>query len=63
VNPTFEDYADNNYETVGCGRGFEGILFFFSFYLLVNLIFLNLFIAIILQGFQDTMVRDQRIFN
>lgn len=62
-NPTYQDFVDNGFQTVGCGIGFGGIVFFFSFYLLINLIFLNLFIAIILQGFQDTMVRDQRIFN
>lgn len=50
-SPTYDDYVANGHQTLGCGAGFEGILYFFSFYLLVNLIFLNLFIAIILQGF------------
>lgn len=50
-DPSYEDYVANGYKTVGCGAGFEGILFFFSYFLFVNLIFLNLFIAIILEGF------------
>lgn len=47
----------------GCGAGTEGIIYFFSFYLIVNLIFLNLFIAIILDSFQETQLKDQRLFN
>ena len=38
---------------VGCGANGSAYLFFYSYILLVNLIFLNLFIAIILQGFDD----------
>ena len=39
-------------ETVGCGMAFARI-YFFSFMLIVSLIFLNLFIAIILQAYTD----------
>jgi len=39
---------------VGCGIGAAAHLFYYSYILFVNLIFLNLFIAIILQGFEDT---------
>lgn len=48
-NPSYEDYVKHG-ETVGCGNYF-GQAFFMSFILIVQLIFLNLFIAIILQGF------------
>jgi len=48
-NPTYEDYKRAG-QTVGCGSAY-GQVFFTSFILIVQLIFLNLFIAIILQGF------------
>jgi hypothetical protein len=50
-------------QTVGCGTGFWGLLYFFSFILVVKLIFLNLFIAIILEGYNDTQIKDERLFN
>ena len=39
------------------------MIFFYSFILIVKLIFLNLFIAIILQGFQDINEQQGRVFN
>ena len=53
-NPTYEDFLANGSKTVGCGPGAIGIVYFQSFYFFVNLIFLNLFIAIVLIGFQET---------
>lgn len=38
-------------------------MFFFTYLLFVKLIFLNLFIAIILQGFDDTNQRSKNLFN
>ena len=52
-DPTYEDYVDNDFNTVGCGSS-VAFLYFVSFLLMVTFIFLNLFIAIILQGFSDT---------
>ena len=49
-NPIYEDYVESG-ETVGWGNKF-GQVFFMSFIVIVQLIFLNLFIAIILQGFE-----------
>ncbi len=43
----------NGSETLGCGGNTEALFFYYSYYLLVNLILLKLFIAIILQGFED----------
>ena len=39
------------------------MLFIFSFILLVPLVFLNLFIAIILQGYEDSSAREKTAFN
>ena len=37
--------------------------FFLSFVLIVCLVFLNLFVAIILEGFDDTNQTDKKLFN
>jgi hypothetical protein len=53
-SPQYSDYVDNNFVTVGCGQRGQALLFFISYFFLVNLVFLNLFIAIILDGFAGT---------
>jgi len=50
-------------QTVGCGVGLIGVFFFISFILIVTLIFLNLFIAIILQGFEDINDKEKKVLN
>lgn len=66
-NPTYEDYEQNG-DTVGCGKIY-GQIFFTSFILIVQLIFLNLFIAIILQGFDfmnkkaNMILKDEVLLN
>jgi len=62
-SPTYQDYVNNGYETIGCGNAWGAYLFFYSYYLLVALIFLNLFIAIILDGYQETRNKESRAFN
>lgn len=61
-NPTYDDYEANNFETVGCGEVYA-TYFFTSFILIVQLIFLNLFIAIILQGFDFMNKKANRILK
>ena len=39
------------------------VVYFFSFVLVLILIFLNLFIAIILQGYDETRERNEKMFN
>ena len=46
-NPTYKDYKDNNYVTVGCGSP-HSIWFFVVYQMLVSLILVNLFIAVTL---------------
>jgi hypothetical protein len=49
---SYEDYAANGYEPVGCGANkLITYLFFMSYTFLMTLVFLNLFIAIILDGY------------
>lgn len=41
-------------EATACGNRVLAITFFVSFVIVVSLVFLNLFVAIILEGFEDT---------
>jgi hypothetical protein len=50
-NPTYEDYVANGYEPIGCGNKYVAGAFFYSYILVVVLIFLNLLIAVILDGY------------
>jgi len=43
----------NGGEANGCGNEFGSLTFFISFMILVTFIFLNLFVAIIVQGFEE----------
>lgn len=49
----YEEYKANGFETNSCGSPVSGIIFFMTFNLFVPLIFLDLFIAIILEGFEQ----------
>ena len=50
----FDSYVMNGRQTNGCGSGPAGIIFFIAYFLLVPLFFLDLFVAIILEGFEQT---------
>lgn len=63
TDPTFNDYKENDFRTVGCGDPVSTILFFVSFIMVVTLVFLNLFIAIILLSFEDIIQTDKQVFN
>lgn len=52
-SPKYVDIQANGGIPNGCGTGFS-IMFFVSFLLIVTFVFLNLFIAIILEGFATT---------
>ncbi len=53
-SPTYEDYLKNGKQSVGCGNMFTSLIFFTSFTIIVSLVFINLFVAIILEGFDET---------
>lgn len=63
ANPSYADYAANGFQPVGCGSVASGLLFFYSYFFLVVLIFLNLFIAIILEGYEETQQKENKLFN
>jgi len=48
----YESYVENGQKTTGCGSPIAGIVYMMTYLLIVPLIFLNLFIAIILEGFE-----------
>jgi hypothetical protein len=49
-NPSYLDYVSNGNKTVGCGSRFA-TAYLFSFSFTISIIFMNLYIAIILQGY------------
>lgn len=53
-NPSYEDYVASGYNAMGCGSANLAYAYFVSYMFVVNLIFLKIFIAIILQGYNDT---------
>ena len=42
---------------------YSGVLFFFSYFILIGLIMLKLFIAVILQAYNDIKLKDDKVFN
>lgn len=42
------------YNPVGCGHYLVTYVFFFSYLMMITLVFLNLFVAIILNGYFET---------
>ena len=48
----YKDYIGNDFVTLGCGV-YMAKYYFFTFNLIVSIVFLNLFVAIILQGFDE----------
>jgi len=49
----YTQYMENGMQTNGCGS-YSAIIYMVSFYMMVPLIFLNLFVAVILEGFEQT---------
>lgn len=52
----YEDFfdKDGNQDLKGCGNELTAIIYFISFMIIVSFIFLNLFIAIILESFNTS---------
>ena len=53
-NPSFEDYRLAGNKPMACGYSWLSNFYFYFYILLVSMIFLNIFIAIILQGYFQT---------
>ena len=53
-DPSYEDYVRNGRQTIGCSTKESALVFFVSYMFIVSLIFLKLFIAIILGGYDQT---------
>jgi hypothetical protein len=62
-NPSYQDYVDNKSEPIGCGDKFQTYSFFYSYIIIVGTTFLNLFIAIILDGYLKTVDSENKVFN
>ena len=53
-SPTYDNYVANGNSTMGCGYKPAVYAYFTSYTFIVSLIFLQLFIAVILQGYDNT---------
>lgn len=62
-NPTYEDFKNADFKPQGCGNPFLAQVFFITYIFLVGLIFLNLFIAIILQGYYQATEMEKQVVN
>ena len=62
-NPSYDDYVQALKNPVGCGSWWLSNAYFYFYILLVSLIFLNIFIAIILQGYFQTQEMEQQELN
>lgn len=60
---SYQDFLDNGKVPNGCGNRPIAICFFTTFVMLVSLVFINLFVAIILEGFDETIVENKQVFN
>mmetsp|Transcript_28676 Transcript_28676/g.13274 ORF Transcript_28676/g.13274 Transcript_28676/m.13274 type:complete len:84 (+) Transcript_28676:254-505(+) len=59
-SPTYEEIQQNGGSPNGCGSSsLVANLYFISFTLVVTFIFLNLFIAVILKGFEESSNSEQ----
>ena len=45
----------------GCGPKFSGILYFYSFFLLLSLIMLKLFVAVICEAYEEIKNKDYNL--
>ncbi len=48
---------------MGCAPDYIGHIYFYSYFLVMNLVLLKLFIAIICQVFDDIRSKDKQLFN
>ncbi len=48
----YDTYAANGFKTQGCGSPGTAMVFFMSYFLLIPLFFLDIFVAIIIEGFE-----------
>jgi hypothetical protein len=53
--PSYADYENAGFKPVACGSTWLTNIYFLSYLTIVTLIFLNLFIAIIINGYLDTL--------
>ena len=62
-DPSYDDYVNAGNNTVGCGLGYSGLIFFFSYFTIMRLIIMNLFIALVLQSYDEVKHKEDRLFN
>jgi hypothetical protein len=61
--PTYDDYLRAGGHTVGCGDRISSTFYFFFFIIMLMMILLNIFIAIILMGYEQTRQMDSNEYT
>jgi len=62
-SPTYYHYVRNGFKTIGCGSNLYSFSFFYSYYITVQLIFVCLFIAIMLDAYNEALIEDKGVIN
>jgi hypothetical protein len=62
ADPTYDEIKDNNGEPNGCGHE-SAYIFFVSYMLIIAFVFINLFIAVILEGFEQSEMIENSMMN
>jgi len=55
---SYEAYKENNYEAQKCGNSIIANFYFVSYLIIVNMMLLNLFIAVVLEGFEVSSLME-----
>jgi Ion transport protein len=50
-------------QTIGCGDSFFATVYFYSYIIIIGMVFMRLFIAIILQAFQEVAEKDNKFMS
>jgi len=61
--PNYDDFKNAGYKTVGCGNYWSAYVYFFSYMVVLTLLSLNLFIAVILNGYFETLDQHAQFLN
>jgi len=61
--PDYGTMMANNGSPTGCGASLITKAFFYSYLVIVGLCLLNLFIAVILDGYFFTVEKEKQVFN
>jgi len=60
---SYEQLKRMDYQFMSCGNFYYSTPYFLVFYVLINFIILNIFVAVVLEGFSESMQDSKRCVN